>query len=315
MDFIPTDTLTLAGGAPVPSMPSATPTSSAPMVTPASADVNCRYGPGVVYLTTGSLRVGEMVAINATIADHSWWRITDPRNPGVSCWVNASVTTATGDLALVPMVDPPGGLVVGVSVDPINDVTAACDGPTAFNPRGAITTNGPATVTYRWEISKDGSYFHGTANATLIFTEAGTQTLNPGADHGGCGNYVVKLIVAGPNAVSAEEPFTISGSVVTGVTINPISDVAAPCDGPTAYNPVGAITTNGPASVAYHWEIWRDGNYFHGTSDETIVFGSAATQTINPGADRGGCGSYTVKLIVTSPNAMSAEEPFTISAP
>jgi hypothetical protein len=287
------------------------------MVTPASVDVNCRFGPGVGYLSTGSLRVGEVVPIQATLADRSWWRIEDPRNHGVSCWVNASVTTATGDLALVPIVDPPGGLVTGVTVDPIGDVEAMCDGPTAYGPRGTITTNGPVTVTYHWEIWRDGSYFHGTSPETLVFTEASTQTVDPGADHGGCGNYVVHLIVTSPNAMSAEEPFTISAPsiAVTNITIDPIANVSASCEFPTVYGPRGTITTNGPTTVIFHWEIWRDGSYFHGTADETLVFAGAATQVIDPGADRGGCGGYVVKLIVTSPNAMYAEEPFTVSAP
>ena len=109
------------------------------MVTPASVDVNCRFGPGVGYLSTGSLRVGEVVSIQATIDGRGWWRIADPRNPGVSCWVNASVTIATGDLDLVPIVDPPGGLVTGVTIDPIGDVSAACDGPTQARENQPLT--------------------------------------------------------------------------------------------------------------------------------------------------------------------------------
>jgi uncharacterized protein YraI len=210
MDFIPTDTPTpFVTFTPTVVVSSPTPTSSEPMVTPSSVDVNCRFGPGVNYLATGSLRVGEMVPIRATIADRSWWQIEDPRERGAYCWVSASVTTATGDLSRVRVIEPPGGLVIDVTIDPISDVAASCDFPTVYSPRGAITTNGPATVVYHWEIWRDGSYFHGTGDTTLTFSGAATQSIDPGADRGGCGNYVIRLIVTSPNSLSAEEAFTI----------------------------------------------------------------------------------------------------------
>ncbi len=196
---IPTPTLTLS---PVP---------TTPMVTPLRDAVNCRFGPGMTYLTVGALRVGETVPILATIVDHSWWKIANPLEIGQFCWVSAAATQTFGDLSLVPVVPIPGGLVIEVTVDPMGDIVGYCHEPNAFSPHGAITTNGPATVVYHWEIWRNGSLFHATADETLVFASASTQMLDPGADRGDCGNYTVKLLVTSPNNKSAEQSFTITG--------------------------------------------------------------------------------------------------------
>ena len=223
MNFISTDTPTPVSAGPtstptpIPAEPISTPTftpspiSSAPMVTPLSEAVNCRFGPSMIYLTVGALRVGEIVPILATIEDHSWWRIANPLEIGGFCWVAAAATRTFGDLSLVPAIPIPDGEVIEVTVDPMADIVGHCRGPNAFSPRGSITTNGPATVIYHWEIWRDGGLFHSTADETAVFVSASTLTIDPGSDKGDCGSYSVKLIVTSPNDNSAEQSFTISG--------------------------------------------------------------------------------------------------------
>jgi uncharacterized protein YraI len=293
-----------------------TPTLSAPMVTPKDVAVNCRFGPSADFSSVGGLKPGSTVPILGTNSDQSWWMIQNPQEgTGQYCWVANSVVITSGDLSKVPIKPIPVAQVTGVSVDPISTIYGACGGPNAYDPQGSITTNGPTTVTYHWEIWRSGSLYHKTADETLVFSTASTQTVNPGSDHGDCDNYVVKLIVTGPNSLSAQQSFTIMAATVTKVHVDAIATIHGVCQGPNAFDPQGTIATNGPATVVYHWEILLNGGAYHATSDATLNFGSASTQTLDPGSDHGDCGSYTVKLIVSSPNSMSDQQSFTIVSP
>jgi len=312
----PTETPIIPTASPTitPTLP--TPTSSTPMLTPSSAAVNCRYGPSADFLAVGGLKVGSTVPILGTNSDQSWWMIQNPQDvAGQYCWVANSVVITSGDLSKVPIKPIPAAQVTAVTVDPISNIYGACGGPNAYDPQGSITTNGPTTVTYHWEIWRGGSLYHKTADETLAFSSASTQTVNPGSDHGDCDNYIAKLIITSPNSMSAQQSFSIAASGVTKVHVDPIATIHGFCQGPNAFDPQGTITTNGPATVVYHWEILFNGGAYHATGDTTLNFGSASTQTLNPGSDKGDCGNYTVKLIVTSPNSISDQQSFTIVQP
>jgi hypothetical protein len=149
--------------------------------------------------------------IRGTIDDRSWWQIEDPRNLGTFCWVKADLTTATGDLLLVPLLAIPTGLVTDVVVTTPAVVHGFCGGPNSTNFSVSITTNGPATVTYHMEIfNGDGTLRNTTANTNLIFTEFGTKTFDPGgAYRTDCGNYVVKAIVTAPNNNTGQASWSV----------------------------------------------------------------------------------------------------------
>jgi hypothetical protein len=74
----------------------------------------------------------------------------------------------------------------------------------------------------------------------------------------------------------------------------------------------GSVTTNGPATVKYHWEI--SGTTSHTIPESTLVFASAGTQSVTAGQTLN-CGSYTARLVVTSPNAVTSQTEFTLSSP
>lgn len=213
MDFIPTDTPTLVPSPTLVPTNTLIPTLTAPMVTPTSEDVNCRFGPGIEYLAIGSLRMGEIVPILGTISDHSWWQISDPRNIGVLCWVKASLTTASGNLALVPELAKPTGLVTDLAVSVVGGPTihGYCGGPNAVNFSVSVTTNGPATVKYHLEIfNGDGTLRNTTADATLNFAAFGTQTFDPGGAYKtDCGDFYVKVIVTAPNNKTAQYNWSV----------------------------------------------------------------------------------------------------------
>jgi hypothetical protein len=76
---------------------------------------------------------------------------------------------------------------------------------------------------------------------------------------------------------------------------------------------LGSITTDGPAAVTYHWEL--SGAASNTTAESTLVFTSASTQPANLSGYALNCGSYTARLVVTSPTPISAQTDFTLSIP
>jgi hypothetical protein len=76
---------------------------------------------------------------------------------------------------------------------------------------------------------------------------------------------------------------------------------------------LGSITTDGSATVKYHWEIGGTTN--NTTAESTLVFPSASTQPANINAYALNCGNYFARLVVTSPNAVSAQADFSLSIP
>ena len=189
-----------------------TPTSSAAMVTPKTEDANCRFGPGITFSSVGALKVGQTVPILGTIADNSWWQIDNPSAIGTKCWVSNPVTNTSGDLALVPIVPIPTGLVITVTVTTPAVIHGTCGGPNATSFVESITTNGPANVTYHLEIyNGDGALRNQTADTTLTFASASTQTFDPGGAYKtDCGNnFKIKVVVTSPNTKTAEASWSV----------------------------------------------------------------------------------------------------------
>lgn len=210
-----------------PPLPSETPTSlpptatitptftpSVPLVTPKDQPVNCRYGPGPEWLAISALKLGVSAEIVGRNASSTWWYIKDPLHANAFCWVWSGATTVSGNVDGLPVIPSPKAKVVavdisisrGISVCPVMEVT--------FN--GSISTNGPVTVTYRWEIRGDTIMNPMPNDTTLIleakelaFTEAGTQTFSSETTTLGCGSFSVTLHVLAPNDMKSEVSFTL----------------------------------------------------------------------------------------------------------
>ncbi len=107
----------------------------------------------------------------------------------------------------------------------------------------------------------------------------------------------------------------------TAITIGGVTDVEASVKVPAYVNCastlkadlIGSITTNGPASVTYHWEI--SGAATNSTADTILVFNSASTQPANLTGYAFNCGNYIAKLVVTVPFSISGQTDFTLSIP
>jgi hypothetical protein len=76
---------------------------------------------------------------------------------------------------------------------------------------------------------------------------------------------------------------------------------------------LGTITTNGAATVKYHWEI--SGTINNTTAENTLTFVSAGTQSTTVTTYPLNCGSYTARLVTTSPNAVTSQVDFSLNKP
>ena len=110
-------------------------------------------------------------------------------------------------------------------------------------------------------------------------------------------------------------PTWIVTSVSVSVSPGPI--VHGFCGGPNAVSFQVTITTNGPATVVYHVSIYNgDGSFRNSPWDATLTFANASIQTFDPGgAYSTDCVDYTIKALVTSPNAMTGQASWTVVQP
>ncbi len=118
-------------------------------------------------------------------------------------------------------------------------------------------------------------------------------------------------IVPGPTTPS---PITaITQGTVTAVNASVKVPAYVNCASTLKADLIGSITTNGPASVTYHWEI--SGAATNSTGETILVFNSASTQPANLTGYALNCGNYVAKLVVTIPVAVSGQTDFTLSIP
>lgn len=85
------------------------------------------------------------------------------------------------------------------------------------------------------------------------------------------------------------------------------------CGGPNTVTFSGSASVNGPISITYHWEV--SGDVQVTSPEESIQLSQSGTQKLTSNFFSADCGNYTLKLVVTSPNQISAIKPFVIQAP
>ncbi len=188
--------------------PTPTATPQTPMVQAKSISTYCRFGPGTDYLSIGMLNPGVQVPVQATVEDNSWWEIQNPSNSSTYCWVGNAVTTFSGDLSQVPIVAAPNGNAIRVTVSLTSVIHGACSGSNTNTFQGTITTNGPSIIGYNWEVDNSaGAQMTTITEPSLVFQTASTQSVVAGSYTGGCGNYVVRLIVTYPNILEGRATY------------------------------------------------------------------------------------------------------------
>ena len=196
---------------PVPTetpLPTPTSTPDAPIAWPKNQGVNCRYGPGQDWEVVSTILADTITEIKGRTIDTSWWYVRDPMKIDESfCWVAYDVVDTAGNLNIIPIVEPPVASVTDVTVDTVVVAFTACGSSNQVTFNGSITTNGPETVTYYWEVS--GVSQETMPDATLKFTLSGTQHVTTALSLTECGEYIATLRITEPSAVSAQKTFNI----------------------------------------------------------------------------------------------------------
>jgi uncharacterized protein YraI len=112
----------------------------------------------------------------------------------------------------------------------------------------------------------------------------------------------------------------IPSGLVTALTISAPAVIHSSCDGDTT-NPTSfkiSMTTNGPATVTYHLEVYNPGGsmlLMH-TEDISLAFVSASTQTFDTGdVINTDCGKFNIKAIVSIPNSRTAQTSWSVVSP
>lgn len=214
--FTPTSALT--SDTPVPPatalptdtpFPTQTPTPTIPIAWPSDKGVNCRFGPGTGWLTVGALLVGQVATIQGKNEDSSWWYVVTPDDPGSPCWVAASVTITAGNLANLPIINPPEASVIkaGVKLDPKEISLPGCFGPVPpISIKGTIETNGPVKVKYYFETQDGGPMSSEDLNFNFADSKSVETTYSPSA---GSGTFWIRLIITSPNDKVGEAKYKI----------------------------------------------------------------------------------------------------------
>jgi hypothetical protein len=217
LELFPTSTLVLSTDLPTltplpadtaPPPPTATP--SVPVAFPRDVAVNCRLGPGTAWVVLSGLGIGQSSQITGRTNDGTWWNIVDPASAGRRCWVSASVVNTAGNMAGIPVVAAPSASVtnVQVSLTPRTISAPGCLGPILpIEIKGTIETNGPTTVTWRFETQQGGAM----TNQTTQFDTFGAKDFS--VDYTppvAAGTYWVRLVVSSPNSTQAETSYTIT---------------------------------------------------------------------------------------------------------
>jgi hypothetical protein len=193
----PTPSATVVPSA-VPS-PAVTATPTLPQVTVQlkTERVNCRIGPGTVYQLVNEISQGRSLRAVGRNESSNWWYVSDPGNPGGSCWVSADVTEAQGEAEQLPVIPPPFVTVtkVDLRVEPNRILVGCSQFPQTVFFEAQVTTNGPTLLTWKWEASTGVVSDVG----SLVFEEAGTQAINEYYRINGPNDYWVKLYILTPN--------------------------------------------------------------------------------------------------------------------
>lgn len=190
-----------------PPLPTSTPT--IPVAFPRDVNVNCRLGPGMAWVPISALVVGQSAQITGKNGDGSWWNIVDPQNSGRRCWVSTSVVSTAGNVAAIPVAEAPQASVTNVTidVDPKEISVGGCVGPIdASEITGTIETNGPTSVTWRFETQLGGSMGNKTENFDAFGTREFEAEYTPPLTEG---TYWIRLIVTSPNNMQAEVRYEV----------------------------------------------------------------------------------------------------------
>ena len=189
-------------------LPTATYTPTVPVAWPKDLNVNCRFGYGTEWATVGALVEGQPAEIKGKNATASWWYVALPNTPATPCWVAASVTNTSGNLAALPVINQSIASVTGVSIEKPDTISVGgCVGPILpLELKGSITMNGPGTASWHFDTQQNGVI---TDHSTDFDTGGSISVTDSFVPPLTAGSYWVKLVVIGPNNKQAESSYKI----------------------------------------------------------------------------------------------------------
>lgn len=176
--------------------------------------------------------------------------------------------------------------------------------------------NGPVNVFWSWKEKNEGLYYRVDKDLSALAGKKVRFTLTILATGSATGD---RALWSQPRIIRTGyiPPEPTATSIPQGAVTDVKASVKVPesvnCAGTLNVELLGNITTNGPTTVKYHWEI--SGTTNNTTAENTLGFASAQTQAANITAYPLNCGTYTAQLVVTSPNAITAQTDFSLSIP
>jgi hypothetical protein len=200
---IPIETL-LARATPT-FVPAASATPRLVLAAPLNQPVNCRYGPSTAYSVIGGLDIGRQAEVVGKNIDVTWWVVKNPNDPSTYCWLSADLIETTGNAEVLPVVAAPLAQVSNIQVNIYPpSLNVSCDAfPQYITVTAAITTNGPTTVTWRWETS-EGETFD---KDPLLYLEGSSQ---PGLLYyrvNAAKDYWLQVHILSPNDMTGQTTF------------------------------------------------------------------------------------------------------------
>jgi len=186
--------------------------------------------------------------------------------------------------------------------------------------------NGSPAVFWSWQEKNEGKFYRVDKDLSALAGKKVKFTLTILATGLATGDRALwgqpRLVRAGtvPPPTTTPPPTPPPTATETAIPQGKVTEVKASvkipefvnCAGTLNVELLGSITTDGPATVKYYWEINSTNNYT--TSESTLVFTSASTQSANTNPFLN-CGNYVARLVVTSPNAISGQSDFSLSIP
>ncbi|HEU0296201.1 MAG TPA: hypothetical protein VFR47_25925 [Anaerolineales bacterium] len=175
---------------------------------------------------------------------------------------------------------------------------------------------GPVTIFWSWKEKNEGLYYRVDKDLSALAGRKVKFTLTILATGSAAGD---RALWSQPRIVrtSSVPPTPTVTAIPQGTVTDVKTTVRVPdfvnCAGTLNVELLGTITTNGPATVKYHWEI--SGTTNNSTPENTLMFASASTEPANITAYPLNCGNYVARLVVTSPNVVSAQSDFSLSIP
>lgn len=226
----------------------------------------------------------------------------DSTTPGPATNTPAGVPTDTPALMATDtaILTPGATATLSAPMVAANTVNANCRyGPgTAYLSLGALLVGNPVPI------------------LGTISDKSWWQINNPDSPTHQC--WVASSITATTGDISIVPVVNIPATFVTDVKVTTPAVVHGTCGGPNATSFKATITTNGPATVIYHLEIFNgNGTLRNKTSDTTRTFSTFGPQTFDPGgAYKTDCGNnFKIVVVVTSPNSKSGSATWSVVSP